>query len=149
MYNTKILQSFFLYHIIPLTFEIQLISHYKVNTNEVNEEIIFKWKWHITESTNVCFSPNDLENDFFMYMQQIFAKSKKDLSNFVVPGKFHNFEVHVTEPMVHIRCHQFLKLLMFVQSRVHLTAKHRAFVSDSDHCMGLYYSEIVHFKEYE
>lgn len=155
MYNNKILQIFLcmsIYHIIPLTFEIQLISHYKVNTNEVMK------KWFLnendtfnTESINVCFPRNDLENDFIVFYVHAtdICKIKKDISNFVVPGKFHNFKVHVTEPMVHIRCHQFLKLLMFVQSRVHLTAKHRAFVSDSDHCMGLYYSEIVHFKEYE
>ena len=85
MYNTKILQIFFMHvcnlsYNIPLTFEIQLISHYKVNTNEVNEEMIFKWKWHITESKNVCFSPNDLENDvivFYVHATDICKIKKK------------------------------------------------------------------------
>ena len=44
------------------------------------EEMIFKWKWHITESKNVCFSPNDLENDvivFYVHATDICKIKKK------------------------------------------------------------------------
>ena len=54
--------------------------HTTKSTQMKYEEMIFKWKCHITESKNVCFSPNDLENDvivFYVHATDICKIKKK------------------------------------------------------------------------